>query len=149
MNEDQRAMKEQEAQQNEAMLDSLLGEDENSTLAALVTELTTISGEITEKEKRKDELKLRIISTLDGMGASSVKVAGRRIGFTERTYYGIDREQVQAAKEWMEKVAPEANIPAAANIGKAVEAFLDDNPGVAVPAFITSTKTRILTNAKA
>lgn len=137
----------QETQAQAAALDSLLGADD-PTLADLVTKFTTLGEEISKKEKEKDDLKTRIMSTLDGMGATSVKVAGRRVGITERTYYGLNKEMIAAAKEWMERVAPEANIPAAQNVGKAVEAYLDANPGAALPEFVTSSVTRILTNAK-
>lgn len=137
----------QEAQAQEAALDSLLGADD-ATLGELVTKFTTLGEQISKMEKEKDDLKTRIMSTLDGMGATSVKVAGRRVGITERTYYGLDKTQIEAAKAWMEQVAPEANVPAAANVGKAVEAYLDANPGAALPAFVTSSVTRILTNAK-
>lgn len=144
-------MSEEQEPTTEQTLDALLGtgEGSNPQLDQMAQELTTVAGQISALEKREKELKTLLMSALDSMGATSVKAGGRRIGITERTYYGINKEKLAEAKAWIERVAPEANIPAAQNVAKAVEAFRDTNPGVPLPEFITSSVTRIFTNAKA
>lgn len=99
-------------------------------------------------EEKKDELAKRITARMESLGLDSVKAGGRRLAFREQTFYGIAEGHVQEAKDFLEAVAPEVNVPASTNIKKAVDAYLDENPGAAIPAFISVTKTRSLVNAK-
>lgn len=100
----------------------------------------------------KEQAAKRIMEIMDRMGVDSMKLAGRRLGFREQEYFGIDRSvegSVSDMKAWIEAIAPEVNIPASTNIGKAVTAYLDMNPGAMLPPFIKVTKSRGLVNAKA
>lgn len=97
----------------------------------------------------KEETAKRIVMRMDALGLDQVKSGGRRLSFRTNTYYGISEGRIQEAKDFLESIAPEVNIPASANIKKAVEAYLDQHPGVAIPSFIAVTQTKSLTNAKA
>ena len=130
-------------------LHALLGPESDTALAEMVTELVEVSATASKAEGRKKELKKMILAKLDESGMTAATVAGRKIYTSERSYYGIDPNQLPAAKAWIERVAPEVNIPAAANVGKAVSAFLDENPSADIPSFITTSKTVTLNNRKA
>lgn len=130
-------------------VDDLFGSSNDADLASWVSDLTKKKAEASALDKECDDLKNKIVAKLKELGTTSMKVAGRRIGLSSRDYYGIDKEQLPAAKAWIEAVAPEVNVPAAANVGKAVEAFLAQNPGAELPAFIKVTTTETFTNAKA
>jgi hypothetical protein len=98
----------------------------------------------------KEETAKRIIMRMDSMGLDQVKSNGRRLAFRTNTYYGIVEGQLQAAKDFLESVAPEVNVPASTNIKKAVEAYLDGQPqGTPIPACIAVTQSKSLVNAKA
>lgn len=127
----------------------VLGGEGDDDLATLVKEYTEGKEKHAREEKRLDGMKARIIAKMDELGTTSMKVAGRRIGFSTRTYYGVDVEKLDAFKPWMEKWAPEINIPASDKVCKAVEAYLAANPGQPLPDFIKSSETRSFTNAKA
>jgi hypothetical protein len=132
-------------------------DEDQATLGDLARELTFITSEVSDLEKRKSQLKAEIMQLLDSMGMDSASAGGRRLGFTTRKYYGISegespdqREQnLKHMKEWLESVAPEVNVPASANIGKAVAAYLDENPSAEIPDFVKVTEQRSLTNRQA
>lgn len=130
-------------------VNDLFGGDSDGDLAKWVTELTELKQQESQLGKQCDELKARIIAKLKELGTTSMKVAGRRIGLSSRTYYGVDKNMLAEAKAWLEQVAPEVNIPASANIGKAVEAYLEQNPSATLPPFIVTSETETFTNAKA
>lgn len=129
-------------------VDDVLGGQNDATLEAKVREFCEAKEQESKASERADTLKAEIMSAMDSLGTTSMKIAGRRIGITERTYYGVDREKLPEFQAWMQKVAPEANIPAAANVGKAVDAYLAENPSATMPDFIKSSVSRIFTNAK-
>jgi len=126
---------------------SSLGED------AEIGDLAVLHERARSAESRaaavKEETARRIVQKMDALGLDQVKSNGRRLSFRTNTYYGIAEGRTQEAKDFLESVAPEVNIPASANIKKAVEAYLDQHPGVAIPGFIAVTQTKSLTNAKA
>lgn len=130
-------------------LHALLGPESDTALAEMVTELVEVSATASKAEGRKKELKNLILAKLNETGMTAATVAGRKIYTSTRTYYGIDPNQLPTAKAWIEEVAPEVNIPASANVGKAVSAFLDENPSADVPDFITKSETITLNNRKA
>jgi hypothetical protein len=146
-----RLMEESTARESsvESQIHDLLDGGSDETLAAMVTQYTKVCEEISKQEKVKEAFKGQIMAKLNEIGSTSMKIAGRRIGITERTYYGLDKEKLAEAKAWMEANAPEYNVPASSGVGKAVEAWLADHPGQPIPPFVTSSITRILTNAKA
>ncbi len=129
-------------------LDSVLAE-EDAEIGDLALEHDRIRSECERLEDRKKELAKRITAKLEQLGLDSVKAAGRRLSFRETSYYGIAEGRLQDAKDFIEAVAPEANVPASSNIKKALEAWLDENPGAEIPNFISVTKTRSLMNSKA
>lgn len=130
-------------------VDDVFGGANDADLATWVTQLTEKKAQVSAMGKECDELQGRIVAKLKELGTTSMKVAGRRIGLSSREYYGIDKDRLAEAKEWIERVAPEVNIPAATNVGKAVEAYLAQNPGADLPQFIKVTTTETFTNAKA
>lgn len=97
----------------------------------------------------KKELSARIVQKMEAMGVDAVKADGRRLGFRSQKYYGVAEGRESDLKDFIEAVAPEVNIPASANIKKALDAWLDRNPGQQVPEFISVSETRSLVNAKA
>lgn len=123
--------------------------DIGSDLAAAVEDYTATCEELNFLEKRKAELKDKIIASLRHIGATSMKVAGRTIGLSSRTYYGWDRNRIEEARAWLRSVDPSLDVPATNGIGKALRAYMDENPGADVPDFITSSETVTLTNSKA
>lgn len=128
-------------------LDSMLTEDaELGDLAVAHDRLRELEGDI---ERKKKELAQRIVARMEAMGLDKATAGGRRLGFREMTTYGVAEGRVQELKDFIESIAPEVNIPASTNVKKAVDAFLDRNPGASVPDFVSVTKTRSLTNAKA
>lgn len=132
-------------------LDEIFGPDpeEDKAISALIEELMTVSEEASRAESRKKEIKKILLGKLDEVGATRMTVAGRTIYSTTKTYYGVDKDQLAAFKAWIEQVAPEANIPASANVNKAVQAFMDENPGADLPTFITKSESVSLGNRKA
>lgn len=127
----------------------LFGGESDASLVSMVDEYTKAQDEKSKAEKKCEDLKARIMQKLDEIGTTSIKVAGRRVGITTRRYYGVNKERLAEFQKWMQDNAPEANIPAAANVGKAVEAYVENHPGEALPECVTFSDTRILTNAKA
>lgn len=91
----------------------------------------------------------RLISLLDSQMLDAAVAGGRRIGFTKRTYYGIKAGRLADFRAWISQVAPERDIPASTNVAAAVTAFLDTNPGDALPDFIEQDERRYLSNTKA
>lgn len=134
---------EREAQE---ALESVLGED--AELGELAVEHDRIRALVSGLEEKKAELSKRIVQKMETLGLDSVKAGGRRLSFRETSYYGITDGRAQDAKDFIEAVAPEVNIPASANIKKALDAWLDRNPGQPIPDFISVTKARSLVNAK-
>jgi len=61
----------------------------------------------------------------------------------------VHAQNLKSMKDWLEMVAPEVNIPASANIGKALTAFIDSNPDAEIPDFVAVTEKRSLTNRQA
>lgn len=139
-----------------AELDEMLGADSDK-LGELANALVRATQAESEAKKEKDLIKARIISILDERGDDGAIAGGRRLGFTTRKYYGVAQgdspeqraENLQQIKQWLEQVAPEVNVPASANIGKAVNAYLDANPSAEVPDFVAVTEKRSLTNRQA
>lgn len=134
-----------------AELDDILGPDDQE-LGALVEEMMDAAADESAAKKRKSEAKAKIISRMDEMGVTGVTVAGRKLGFSTTTYYGVHTEDPEKRKrfqEWMATLAPDINIPATDKVKKAVELWLDEHPSEDLPDFIKVTENRTLTNRKA
>lgn len=137
-------------------LDATFGPD-TEQLGDLANALVEATQAESAAKKEKDRLKAKIISILDERGDDGAIAGGRRLGFTTRKYYGVAQgespeqhaENLTRIKDWLESVAPEVNVPASANIGKAVNAYLDANPDQDVPDFVAVTERRSLTNRQA
>lgn len=128
-------------------IDLIVGEDaEIGVLANQHEQLRALEGKV---ESTKKEIALRIVQKMEAMGVDAVKAGGRRLGFREQTYYGCAEGRNDDLKDFIEAVAPECLVPASTNIKKALDAWLDRNPGQNVPDFISVSKTRSLVNAKA
>ena len=142
-----------------SMMDDAFGPDAEETgkLGVLANELVEVSKTASQAEARKKEIKAEIISILDARGDDGAIAGGRRLGFTTRKYYGVAQgespevhaQNLKSMKDWLEMVAPEVNIPASANIGKALTAFIDSNPDAEIPDFVAVTEKRSLTNRQA
>ena len=115
-------------------------------LANLHEKLRGFEGKI---ESMKKETALRITQRMEAMGVDSVKAGGRRLGFRTQKYFGVTPGSEVDLREFIEAVAPECLVPASTNIKKALDAWLDRNPGQNVPGFISVTESRSLVNAKA
>ena len=130
--------------------------DDDTELGELAVALTRVSDIVSAGEKIKKGLKAQIISKLDSAGLDGAIAGGRRLGFSQRTYYGVAQggsprqyaENLRQMKEFLERVAPEKNLPTSANMGKALNAYLDSNPEAEVPEFVAVTTQRTLTNGK-
>lgn len=145
---DEEDMQQMEREANAVAADAnALFDDEELGRLAVLHERARASE--SKAKAAKDELAKRIIARMDGIGTDTFRGNGRRLGFRTQTFYGIAEGQLQAAKDFIEAQAPEVNIPASANIKKAVEAYLDTHPGEPIPPFIAVTETRSLVNAKA
>lgn len=130
-------------------LDDILGGSTDGDLATWVTDLVTKGAEAKKLDGEISTLKARIIGKMKELGSTGMSVAGRRIGLSSRTYYGIVKEKMEEFKKWMLEIAPEAYIPASTNVAKAVEVFQERNPGADLPDFIAVSETETFTNAKA
>lgn len=132
-------------------LDDILGPDDKE-LANLVEEMMIEATAESLAKKNKEAAKTLIIQRMDEMGLTGVTVAGRKLGFSTTMYYGIeheDPEKRERFKKWMEEGAPTINLPASANVKKAVELWLDIHPDEELPDFIKVNERRSLTNRKA
>lgn len=128
-------------------LEEALGQDPDlGPLALLHDKARGLEGRV---EAVKKELSLKITAKMEAMGLDSVKADGRRLSFRTQKYFGVAEGREGDLKDFIEAVAPEVNIPASANIKKALDAWLDRNPGQPVPDFISVSETRSLVNAKA
>lgn len=123
--------------------------DDDPELGVLAVEHDRLRALESRVEALKKQVSERIVSMMDALGVESVKAGGRRLSFRRQTYYGIVEGKVPSLQVFMESVAPEVNIPASANIKKALDAWLDANPGAEIPDFISKTESRSLVNAKA
>jgi len=123
--------------------------DDDAELGVLAVEHDRLRALESRIEALKKAVSERIVSRMDSMGLDSVKAGGRRLSFRRQSYYGVTEDGVADLALFMATVAPEANIPASTNIKKAVDAFLDANPGANLPSFISKTESRSLVNAKA
>ena len=130
-------------------IDAALAGSDDAELGDLAVKHDKLRALESRVEKLKKELSTRIISRMESMGLDRATANGRRLGFTERTNYGVAEGCAQQVKDFIGSIAPGVNIPASTNIAKAVGAYLDQNPGAVIPPFISVTKTRSLTNAKA
>lgn len=123
--------------------------DDDPELGVLAVEHDRLRALESRVEALKKQVSERIVSMMDALGVESVKAGGRRLAFRRQNYYGVAEGREADLKAFMEVVAPEANIPASSNIKKAVDAWLDANPHVSIPDFISKTESRSLVNAKA
>lgn len=141
---------------NEEMT-AAFGLDEDAELAEMAQALTRLGGIRSQAEREAKRLKKLIINKLDSAGLEAAVAGNRRLGFTTRTYYGVaegeslgEREEnVASMRKWIDEIAPEVNVPASQNIGKAVTAYLDANPEAELPSFVKVSETRSLTNRQA
>jgi len=137
------------SQEVNEQLDAILGGSTDGDLAKWVTDLVAKKAEAKTLDDACDVLQARIISKMKELGSTGMVVAGRRIGLSSRTYYGIVKEKMEAFKSWMLDIAPEAYIPASTNVAKAVEVFMEKNPGSTLPDFVAVTEKETFTNSKA
>lgn len=128
-------------------LATVLGDD--AELGALAQQHDKLRELAKKYDEAKAEVAKAIVARMEGMGLDSVKAGGRRLSFKKQTYYGCAEGRSQDVKDFVEAVAPELNVPATTNIKKALEVFLDENPGSPIPEFISVNETRSLVNAKA
>lgn len=132
----------------------LTSDDSLATLAQAHERMRSLES---RAEKVKKEIVARLTSRLDSLGVESVMAGGRVIGFTSRRYFGVAQgetpeqhaENLKSLHAWLQQYAPEKDIPASTGINAAVQAYLDQNPGAEIPAFLSSSETRSLTNRKA
>ena len=147
-----------EAQDLRAQLDGVLGNpEEMDELGELAQALTQVAAISSEAEKKKKALKARIMEILDAQGLEAAVAGGRRLGFSTRKFFSVAQgdtpevgaENMRRFKEWMEATAPTENVPASQKIQRAVNAWMDQNPGEQLPDFIHEGESRSLTNRQA
>ena len=130
---------------------------DTSELGTLANELVCATQEASKCEARKREIKKKIMALLDSAGLDAAVAAGRRLGFTTKTYWGLAQGQtpeerkanVEALRKWLSDVAPEVDVPASTNINKAVTAFIEDGGDPESLPFLSKQDKRSLTNRKA
>lgn len=79
----------------------------------------------------------------------SVDLGQYKLTIREQTYFGVDhtrlRDVVAFVDQW---VGHDAVTPSSATVKRAMEAFMDANPGAPRPDFLTSTLARSVVNTK-
>lgn len=132
--------------------------DDDVELGALAEQHEFYRRTESDAKAKKDEIAKQIAQRLDSLGMTSAVVNGRRLGFTTRHYYGIaegnDANErngnINAMHAWLSQIAPDVDVPASANINKAVQAYLDiHGEGAELPPFLSKTEVRSVTNSKA
>lgn len=141
--------------QTMAEMEAALQQDDSlTTLAQAHERMRSLES---KAEKLKKEIVQRITARLDSLGVDSVRAGERVVGFSTRTYVGVNQgaspeqhaQNLRALHAWLQEYAPEKDVPASTGLNAAFQAYLDRNPGATMPEFLTSTETRTLTNRKA